>query len=260
MDMIRKCKNKCKENITNKLKSQTLSSKDWWLTLKSVISPNSKTNIPPLEKNGVIISDDLGKANAFNDFFRDQSLINSVNARLPQIILYNVNSELSSLTLTPSEIESILKSLPLGKATGPDGIHNPVLRELATELSLPFSLLFNQSLGSGIFPECWKLSNVCPIPKSGDRSALSNYRPVSLLCTIEKSFEELSLNTFTTTSMIITYLPLYSLGLFLETRLSTNLHISIMLSVKLLTQEKKLELSFVTLVRHLTVFGMNVFF
>ena len=175
--------------VTNKLKSQTLSSKDWWLTLKSVISPNSKTNIPPLEKNGVIISDDLGKANAFNDFFRDQSLINSVNARLPQIIPYNVNSELSSLTLTPSEIESILKSLPLGKATGPDGIHNRVLRELARELSLPFSLLFNQSLRSGIFPECWKLSNVCPIPKSGDRSALSNYRPVSLLCTIEKSFE-----------------------------------------------------------------------
>ena len=126
--MIRKSKNKCKENITNKLKSQTLSLKNSWLTLKLVISPNSKTNIPPLEKNGVIISDDLGKANAFNDFFRDQSLINSVNARLPQIIPYNVNSELSSLTFTSSQTESILKSLPLGKATGPDGIHNRVLR------------------------------------------------------------------------------------------------------------------------------------
>ena len=30
---------------------------------------------------------------------------------------------------------------------------------------------------------------MCPIPKSGDRSALSHRRPVSLLCTIEKSFE-----------------------------------------------------------------------
>ena len=77
---------------------------------------------------------------------------------------------------------------------------------------------------------------------------------------LKSRLKELSLNTFTTTSMIITYLPLYSRGLFLETRLSTNLHISMMLSVKLLTQEKKLELSFVTLVRHLTVFGMKVFF
>ena len=68
--------------------------------------------------------------------------------------------------------------------------------------------------------------------------------------------KELSSNTFITTSMIITYLPLYSLGSFLETRLSSNLPISTMLSVKLLTQEKKLELSFVTLVRHLTVLGL----
>ena len=189
IDMIRKSKNKCKENTTNKLKSQTLSSKDWWSTLKSVISPNSKTSIPPLKKDDIIISDDLEKANALNDFFRDQSLISVENARLPQLVRYNVISELSTLTLIPTEIEAILKSLPLGKATGPDGIHNRVLRELATELSVPLTSLFNQSLHTGIFPECWKLSNVCPIPKSGDRSALSNHRPVSLLCTIEKSFE-----------------------------------------------------------------------
>ena len=194
--MIRKSKNKCKENITNKLKSQTLSSKDWWSNLKSVISPNSKTSIPPLKKDDVIISDDLEKANALNDFSRDQSLINVENAILPQLVRYNVISELSTFTLIPTETEAILKSLPLGKATGPDGIHNRVLRELATELSVPLTSLFNQSLRTGIFPECRKLSNVCPIPKSGDRSALSNHRPVSLLCTIEKSFERAVLKHF----------------------------------------------------------------
>ena len=91
--------------------------------------------------------------------------------------------------LTPAEIEVVLKSLPAGKAVGPDGINNKILRKLSVELSLPFCSLFNQSLQTGVFPDCWKMSNVCPIPKSGNRSSISNYRPVSLLCTSEKVFE-----------------------------------------------------------------------
>ena len=64
-----------------------------------------------------------------------------------------------------------------------------ILRELSVELSLPFCSLFNQSLQTGVFPDCWNISNVCSIPKSGNRSSISNYRPVSLLCTSEKVFE-----------------------------------------------------------------------
>ena len=100
-----------------------------------------------------------------------------------------VHSYFSSLQLTPSEVETVLKSLPIGKAAGPDGINNRILREFAVELSVPFCSLFNQSLRTGNFPACWKVSHVCPIHKSGDRSVPSNYRPVSLLCTPEKSFE-----------------------------------------------------------------------
>lgn len=51
--------------------------------------------------------------------------------------------------------------------------------------------MFNQSLRTGVFPDCWKLSNVCPVYKKGDKSDPSNYRPVSLLCSSEKSFERI---------------------------------------------------------------------
>ena len=101
----------------------------------------------------------------------------------------NVLHELRSLNLTPAEIEVILKSLPIGKAAGPDGISNRILRELAVKLSYPLCSLFNQSLQTGTFPDSCKLSNVSPIPKTRDRSSVSNYRPVSLLCTSEKVFE-----------------------------------------------------------------------
>ena len=83
----------------------------------------------------------------------------------------------------------LLKSLPVGKAVRPDGISDKILRELSVELSLSFYSLFNQSLQTGVFPHCWKISNVCSIPKSGNRSSISNYRPVSLVYTSEKVFE-----------------------------------------------------------------------
>ena len=88
-------------SLSNKLKSDSLSSKQWWTILKSFIAPNSKTSIPPLEKDGVIYSDDSAKANVLNDFFRDQTILNDKNTVLPDLIPYTVENSLNSLTFTP---------------------------------------------------------------------------------------------------------------------------------------------------------------
>jgi len=45
------------------------------------------------------------------------------------------------------------------------------------------------SIEHGIFPEKWKLSSVVPIPKDGDRTNPSNYRPISLLSIVSKMLE-----------------------------------------------------------------------
>ena len=99
--------------------------------LKTIISPNSSNSLPPLDKDGQIITDDLDKANTLNDYFQDQTLINDSNEAVPDVIQINVLHVLRSLILTPAEIEVILKSLPTRKAAGPDGISNRILRELA---------------------------------------------------------------------------------------------------------------------------------
>ena len=182
--MIRDSKSKSSENIANQLKSGTLSAKGCCSTIKIVVSPKRSTSLSPLDNDGQIITDDIDKANALNDYFRDQTLINDTDVEAPYVA-----QELRYLLLTPAGIEVIFKSLPINKAAGPDDICNRILRELATELSYPVCSLFNQSLQTETFPDSWKLSNMCPIPKISDRASVSYFRTVSLLCTTEKVFE-----------------------------------------------------------------------
>ncbi|MEW8512948.1 MAG: hypothetical protein AB2608_19100, partial [Candidatus Thiodiazotropha sp.] len=52
--LIRDSKTSFYDGISNKLKSNKLSSRDWWSILKKVISPTSNSVIPALESNGYI--------------------------------------------------------------------------------------------------------------------------------------------------------------------------------------------------------------
>ena len=115
---------------------------------------------------------------------------NSANS-LPDDINQIKDNSLDSITITPVEVLDVLRTLHLGKASGPDGINNYILKEVAYQISYPLSQIYNQSLNTSIFPSSWKISNVCPICKSGDSAIASNYRPVSLLNTMEKVFERI---------------------------------------------------------------------
>ena len=86
-----------------------------------------------------------------------------------------------------------MKSLPVGKAVGPDGISNHVLKELSREISPALYGFFNQSLNTGIVPDSFQQAYVSPVHKGGDPSEISNYRPISLLSNLDKAFERLIL-------------------------------------------------------------------
>ena len=107
--------------MATKLKLDSLSPKQWWKLLKYFIAPNLKSSIPPLVTNGQIYAEECEKAKILNDFFKDQTLLDERNAEIPDIHSYPVDSPLSNIVLTSDEVESVLKSLPVGKAVGPDG-------------------------------------------------------------------------------------------------------------------------------------------
>ena len=47
---------------------------------------------------------------------------------------------------------------------------------------------FNET---GIYPNNWKMSNVCPVHKKKSKCDKANYRPISLLPILSKLFEKI---------------------------------------------------------------------
>ena len=103
-------------------------------------------------------------------------------------ILQNGKEELSSTRCTNAI--SIIASLPAKRSCGSDNISNILLKEIAPILCEPLSIITNQSMHTGIFPDLMKLAEVVPLYKSKSRENETNYRPISLLTTMSKVVEK----------------------------------------------------------------------
>ena len=84
----------------------------------------------------------------------------------------------------------ILKNIYVNKAPGPDGIAGITLKNCALNLAYPLSILYNISFSRGQLPSDWKIANIVPVYKKGDKSDVENYRPISLTSFVMKVMEK----------------------------------------------------------------------
>ena len=80
-----------------------------------------------------------------------------------------------------TEIENIIKALPAKSSSGHNRLSNVMLKYLCMSISYPLSIVFNQSLSCGKFPEKIKIAEVVPLYKGKKEDMVINYHPVSLL-------------------------------------------------------------------------------
>ena len=70
-----------------------------------------------------------------------------------------------------------------------DSVPPRILKLVKCELASVISILINASFRQGQFPIPFKTAHITPIFKDGDRTNISNYRPISILPTMSKLFE-----------------------------------------------------------------------
>ena len=126
-----------------------------------------------------LIQDPVHKANLLNNHF------GSVFSKpLPHIKhsfpANNRLPDINGITVTRAGVLKLLLNINPNKATGPDGIPGRLLKLCAHELVEVFQLLFQTSLDQGLVPSDWRLADIVPLYKKGDKMQAGNYRPVSL--------------------------------------------------------------------------------
>ena len=162
--------------------------KKWWSILKNILGQTNESDIPPIKIGDTIITDNKEKADAFNQFFVESSTLNDDNVNLPN--QENIDG-LDNILVSENDVLDQLANLDINKAYGPDGIPPKLLKEARKEICSSVTKLLNASLRLQKFPDIWKRANVLPLFKKDDDTIRTNYRPVSLLCTLSKVFERI---------------------------------------------------------------------
>lgn len=175
------------------IKTATNKSKATWDVINEIKYKFPVDSIDQIITNDEIITNPKDIAKTFNDFFLD--INNNNNKQFDTLnnplnkLTYNSNSIFLTPTI-PEDINKIIISLKNKNSTGYDGITTAIVKDVADIISEPLSYVINLCVEQGIFPDKLKISIVKPVFKKGDKTNMSNYRPIALLPIFAKILEK----------------------------------------------------------------------
>ena len=173
-----------------------LMKKTWKGINELISSKNKSTTINQIEHNKTLITDSQKITDTFNDFFANVGP--EVDKDIPKtpisplkFLRNRVAKNFSFRPTTIADVMTILLSLDDNKSPGPSDVPIKVLKIAAPIIVPHLSRIYNLSLAKGIFPDLMKLAKIIAIFKTGSRSLVTNYRPISLLSVFSKIFEKI---------------------------------------------------------------------
>ena len=171
--------------------------KQTWNTINDLLNKKNSTNNLPnyFTIDDKPVSDLSTIANEFNNYFTNigpnlATKINPPRGKSYRDYLKRPCPHKFSFTnVNSNDIKKIIDKLKNKSTSGHDCLSNKLLKAIKDEISEPLSILVNQSLNTGIFPDELKLAKVIPVHKKGDTHLFNNYRPISILPSVSKVFE-----------------------------------------------------------------------
>ena len=197
------------KNLNVEIKNHFLSKKTSSVR-RRIIPGNSKSlwdavkiakdiNIPKLPNtmylNNTKIENNL-LPDAFAEFFKSK-VETIVNEQVISDTVYNGVRKLHSNQanfMTELEIIKVVKTLKPKNSEGHDRIPIRIIKDGIQSLIKPLKILFTKVYEQKKIPEQWLISKIIPIHKKGNAADISNYRPISNLCSCSKIYEKLILS------------------------------------------------------------------
>lgn len=191
---LRKIIRKAKKDYYSQLFSQHKNDiKKTWQTLSVALNrKSSRTMLESFMIDDEMCSDQKKIADTFNNYFATICTHNRPNNENSPYTSYLSNPTVEKFEFKIINREETLTHLSQMKPShscGHDSISNNLLKIIKTEISDCLTLIINQSITTGIYPDQLKIAKVVPIHKKNDKLDIKNYRPISVLPTISKLFE-----------------------------------------------------------------------
>ena len=181
------------ENIGNELEQDFGNSKKLLYSMaKSYRGKSAEGTMGGLrDKNGNLILDIEMKGNRWNEYFSELFNIDAEEDANGNYMHQDEDVTVEE-PISLDEIRSALKGMKNNKSAGPDSIPIETIKAGGERLLDWLRVMFNEALESGVVPEDWSHSYVCPIFKGkGDPAECKNYRGISLISHVAKLYEKI---------------------------------------------------------------------
>ena len=175
--------------------------KKTWQTINGILNRDRKSSHFPsyIKVNNIKISDKNRIVNSFNNYFA--SVGENLAAKIPppkksfdSYLKEKILTSFSFSLVDRTEVNKILKAFKPKTSSGNDGLSMKLLKLIKDPILPSLTILINQSLATGIFPEKFKIAKITPLIKKPNIFEIDNFRPISLLASFSKIVEKCVFN------------------------------------------------------------------
>lgn len=205
-NMLHDAKTSAKNAYYYRRFSECTSSKQTWDEIRNVIHSKKSTNsIVTLTSDDGVVTEKTDIANIAANYFA------TIGDKLSGEIRTDANDHPNGMNtlkrceasiflhpVTQNEVTAIIQRLDNKKAHGVDDINAKTLKECVTVIAPALTHLINVCFGTGQYPNGLKIARVVAIHKSGPKDNINNYRPISILPTMNKVVERCIFNRLDT--------------------------------------------------------------
>ena len=204
--------------------------KETWAILNTVLGKQRKSvNYPThLMQRDIHITSKENMANEFNTFFTNvgPNLANDITEPDENISIYDYLGESieQSLFMRPVDEEEVITTVTgctKKRSADFEDISMDTVAKVVSVICKPLAHICNISFKTGVFPSRMKIAKVIPMFKSGTKTDVTNYRPISLLPQFSKILEKLFLTRINSFLCVNNILSSSQYGF--RTNLSTSL-------------------------------------